>query len=169
MAVSTSDVAGISGVPEAQLCRVVSMLATAGFFYEPRPGYVAHSPLSAPFVTQPALQDAAMFLSETAAPAALKMAAATRQSAGPDRPEQSAYMAALNGSTPISSVLELQPKLQRQFKTYLTYVTVDDEVGIRDVLMHFDWQALGTATVVEVSGYLIFPLLLMMLCISHGF
>jgi hypothetical protein len=145
------DVADISGVPEAQLCRVARMMATAGFLQEPRPGQVAHSPMSAQFVTHPALLDAAMFMSETVAPAALKMSTATKEFAGSDRPDQSAYNVAFERSITLAGCFEQRPKLQRQFAAYLSYGTGDEDAGVQDVLMRLDWRSLGNATIVDVS------------------
>lgn len=145
------DVADISGVPEAQLCRVARMAATAGFLHEPRPGQVAHSPLSAQFVTHPALLDAAMFMSETGAPAALKMSSATKQFSGSDRPERSAFNVAFDTSMTFAGCAEQRPKLQRQFAASLSCSTSDEDAGVLDVLTRLDWRSLGNATVVEVS------------------
>lgn len=145
------DVADISGVPEAQLCRVARMTATAGFLHEPRPGHVAHSPLSAQFVTHPALLDAAMFMSETGAPAALKMSSATKQFAGSDRPERSAFNVAFDTSMTFAGCAEQRPKLQRQFAASLSPSTSDEDAGVLEVLTRLDWRGLGNATVVEVS------------------
>ncbi|KAK4679809.1 hypothetical protein QC764_207350 [Podospora pseudoanserina] len=148
-AVPFKDVADICGVPEGQLFRVSRLMITSGFLQEPQQGHVAHSPLSAQFVTEPALLDAVMFLSGTAAPASLKMANATRQYGASDRSDQSAYTVAFDTGVPIASVFELQPRLQRQFGTYLESVTNGDQAGTRDVLMRVDWGSLGNATVVD--------------------
>jgi hypothetical protein len=145
------DVADISGVPESQLCRVARMMATAGFLHEPRPGQVAHSPLSAQFVTQPALLDAAVFMSETAAPAALKMSSATKQFAGSERPDRSAFNVAFDTSITFAGCVEQRPKLQRQFAASLSYSANNEDAAVQDVLMRLDWRSLGNATVVDVS------------------
>ncbi|KAG7284355.1 hypothetical protein NEMBOFW57_010728 [Staphylotrichum longicolle] len=150
--VAFSDVADICGVPEGHLCRVTRLMATAGFLREPRPGHIAHSPVSAQFVTEPALLDAAMFLAGTAAPAALKMPLATRQFAGSERADQSAYAAAFDTGIPLANVFELQPRLQRQFATFLSFTTSDDQANVRDILMRVDWANLGHATVVDIGA-----------------
>ncbi|KAK4175376.1 hypothetical protein QBC36DRAFT_190046 [Triangularia setosa] len=150
-AVPFKDVADICGVPEGQLCRVSRLMITSGFLQEPQQGHVGHSSLSAQFVTEPALLDAVMFLSGTAAPASLKMPTATKQYGASDRTDQSAYTVAFDTGIPLASVFELQPRLQRQFGTYLEFVTNGDQAGIRDVLMRVDWGSLGNATVVDVK------------------
>ena len=126
-------------------------MATAGFLHEPRPGQVAHSPLSAQFVTRPALLDAAVFMSDTAASAALKMSSATKQFAGSDRPDRSAFNVAFDTSITFAGCFEQRPKLQRQFAAYLSCSTSDEDAGVLDVLMRLDWRSLGNATVVDVS------------------
>lgn len=127
------------------------MTATAGFLHEPRPAHVAHSALSAPFVTRPSYLDAAMFLSETAAPAALHMAAATHRFGQSPRPHESAYNVALGTSVPFASMCEQRSTLQRQWPAYLRHAMGDVELSVTDLLTCFDWLSLGNATVVEVS------------------
>lgn len=72
------DIAELADVSEPQLCRIVSFMAMSGFLRAPKPGFVAHTTLSASFVRLPAQLDAAMFLAETVAPCALHMAVTTR-------------------------------------------------------------------------------------------
>ena len=143
------DVAELVGVPETQLGRIMRMAATAGFLHEPRPGHVAHSALSAPFVTRPAYLDALMFHSETAAPAALHMAAATRRFGESQRPHESAYNIALNTSITFADMCDQQSKLQRQWPAYLHHALNGDS-SVTELLTCFDWLGLGSAIVVEV-------------------
>ena len=145
------DVADLAGVPETQLSRVVRMTATTGFLLEPQLGHVAHSPLSAPFVTKPSYLDAAMFLSETAAPTALQMATATQRFGHSQRPNESAYNVAFNTSGTFASAYDQRPKLQRQWPAYLRYGTGDVDASVTDILTRLDWLSLGNAFVVEVS------------------
>ncbi|MCJ1251841.1 hypothetical protein MMC30_009079 [Trapelia coarctata] len=146
------DVADLTGVPETQLCRVVRMMATAGFLHEPHLGHVAHSALSTPFVTKPTFLDAAMFLSETAAPTALQMAVATQRFGHSQRPNESAYNVAFNTSATFASACEQRPKLQRQWPAYLRYGTDDVDASVTDILTRLDWLSLGNASVVEVGA-----------------
>lgn len=146
--------AEIIGVPDTQLCQVARMMASVGFLHEPHPGHIAHSALSAPFVTNAGFHDAAVFASETAAPSALKMSQATKQFPGSDQPEQSAFNLAFNHSITLASCFDQRPKLQRQFNAYLSYGANCEDAGIQDVLMRLDWRSLGNATVVDVSRQL---------------
>lgn len=150
--VPAKDVAELAGVPETQLCRIVRMTATAGFLHEPQPGHIAHTALSAPFVTKLSYLDAAMFLTEIGAPVAMQMAAATQrhghgQSAGPSK---SAYALAFNTSQTFQSACEQRPKLQRQWSAYLRCA---GEMGdsVTELLNQLDWRSLGNACIVDVS------------------
>lgn len=148
--VPLQDVADLAGVPEGHLLSVVRMTATAGFLHEPQPGHVAHTALSAPFVTRLTYLDAAMFLAETAAPTALKLAAATKHHGRSDKPAASAYTIAFNTSQAFNSAYEQRPKLQRQWPAYLR-CTGDMDEGITEILTRLAWPSLGNACVVDVS------------------
>ncbi|GKZ39830.1 hypothetical protein AbraIFM66950_001334, partial [Aspergillus brasiliensis] len=132
--VPSPDVAELAGIPESHLRRVVRMMAATGFLREPEPGHVAHSALSASFVTRPSYLDAAMFLAETAAPAALQMPATSRHPV----------------STPLAmTTAHAQvPKLQRQWSAYLQYGLGHTDGNILEPLDQFDWLGLGGGAVV---------------------
>jgi hypothetical protein len=146
------DVADLTGVPESQLRRIVRMTTTtAGFLQQPQPDQVAHSALSVPFVTTPAYLDAAMFLAETVAPAALQTATATHRFGLSQKAHESAYNIAFNSSASFASLYERQARLQRQWPAYLRYGTGDLGETVTDIQPHLDTLQDGTATVVEVK------------------
>lgn len=157
-----NEVAELADVQEAQLCRIVRMMITAGFLHEPHQNHVAHSALSAPFVTKPSFLDAAMFISETAAPAALQMTVATQRFKHSQRSNESAYNVAFNTSATFASACEQQSRLQRQWPAYLRYGTGDVDADVAEILIDLDWLSLGNTSVVEVSlltlGAVLFPL-----------
>lgn len=144
-----SDVADLACVPEAQLRRIARMTITAGFLQEPAQGYLAHSSLSARFVKQPVLLDAAMFLSETLAPSALHMSLATKRRT--QHNDLCAFNTAFNTKTSFTDSVGQRPRLQRQWPSFSRYAIADDEAGIEEVLTSLDWLSLGKATVVDVS------------------
>ena len=147
------DVADLSGVPEAQLARIIRLTATAGFLHEPQPALVAHTALSAPFVTNPAYLDAAMFLAESAAPAALEMAPTTQRFGESDRPNETAYNVALNTTKPFHTARQERTKLHRQWSAYLRYAGgLYAAEQVTDVLIQLDWANVGSGSslVVEV-------------------
>lgn len=127
------------------------MAATAGFLSEPTPFHVAHTALSAPFVNKPSHLDAALFMSHVAMPSALSMTAATQRFGLSNNLHESAFNIALKTSLPFASMFEQQPKLQRQWPAYLRYAIGDEDSSLTGILTSFDWQSLGSATVVDVS------------------
>ena len=153
------DVAALSGVPEAQLARIIRLTATSGFLHEPQPALVAHSASSAQFVTNPSYLDAAMFLAESAAPAALEMAAATQRFGEPHRPNESAYSVALSTTKPFHTALQERTKLHRQWFAYLRHAGgLHAAEQVTDVLTQFDWTnaSSGSSLVVEVFPCLLY-------------
>ncbi|KAL4935852.1 hypothetical protein BDV06DRAFT_233903 [Aspergillus oleicola] len=150
--VPIKDVADLAGVPESHLSRMVRMTATAGFLQEPQPGQVAHSALSAPFVTKPSYLDAVMFLAGTVAPAALQMPAATQRFGPSLRPNETAYNLAFNNPATLASTCEQQPKLQRQWPAFLRYGTINTEDRVTDLLSRLDHFRRGNISIVEVSA-----------------
>ncbi|KAL5002088.1 histidine phosphatase superfamily [Aspergillus recurvatus] len=149
--VPMKDVADLAGVPETHLSRIVRMTATAGFLQEPVPGQVAHSALSAPFVTKPSYLDAVMFLAGTVAPSALQMPTSTQRFGPSLRPNETAYNLALNNPATFGSTSEQRPKLQRQWPAFLQYVTNDTGDRVTDLLSRLDHFRRGSISVVEVS------------------
>ena len=129
------DVAELADVPEADLVRVIRLMAMAGFLREPRPGFVAQTALSASFVRSPAQLDAAMFLAETIAPCALRFAIATR------RQEE-------------SSVDYGSKRVQRQWPSFLSAM---GGAGDTVILAQIDWASIvqgqgPPGCVVDVGG-----------------
>ncbi|KAL6232649.1 hypothetical protein BDW75DRAFT_247047 [Aspergillus navahoensis] len=150
--VPMKDVADLAGVPETHLSRIVRMTATAGFLQEPDPGQVAHSALSAPFVTKPSYLDAVMFLAGTVAPSALQMPTATQRFGPSLRPNETAYNLALNNPATFASTSEQRPKLQRQWPAFLRYGTNDTDDRVTDLLSRLEYFRRGSISVVEVGA-----------------
>lgn len=137
-------------MPELLLCRIARMTATAGFLSEPQPGHIAHTALSAHFVTKLSYLDAAMFLARTAAPIALQMVTATQRYGQTSNPSESAYAIAFNTSQTFQSACDQQTKLQSQWSAYLRCAG-DTEDNVTELLSRLDWHGLGNACIVEVS------------------
>ena len=141
------DVADLAGVPETQLLRIIRMTATAGFLFEPQPGHVAHTALSAPFVTNLSYLDATTFLAEVVVPASLRMAKGSATPAITSRK-------ALPLLPSISSASAGETKLQRQFSAY-QWCTGDQGDGVAEMLGRLNWDSLRNARVVDVSFILL--------------
>ncbi|KAF2201585.1 hypothetical protein GQ43DRAFT_471677 [Delitschia confertaspora ATCC 74209] len=157
--VPAKDLAELAGVPESQLLRIIRMTATSGFLCEPTRDYIAHTPLSAPFVTRPSYLDAALFLEEVQNPAALHMAAATQRlgSNGHETEEMSynaneiPYNAAFGTERSFQTACEDKPKLAKQWAAFLKFAGDGDD-ELMEVLTRLDWNSLGDACVVEMGA-----------------
>ncbi|KAI4598805.1 hypothetical protein KJ359_002698 [Pestalotiopsis sp. 9143b] len=151
--VGVPDIADLAGVPELQLCRVLRVMSAVGFLREPKPGQMAHTELSASFVQKPSLLDAALFLAETACPAALQMAAATERNGLAVDPYESAYTVAFNTTQTFQSARQESMRTQRQWAAYLRYVTdVVDDRSSMEPLDRLEWSSLGNACIVDVGA-----------------
>ena len=152
--IAAKDVADLAGVPETQLCRIVRMTATAGFLHEPRTGNIAHTALSAPFITNLSYLDATKFLAETAAPTALHMITATQRHGHLESPRDSAYSIVFNTARPFQVAGVEQIKLQRQWSAYRR-CTGDKDDCLTELLGQLNWRSLGSASIVDVSVLLL--------------
>ena len=145
-------------MPETHLARIIRLTATAGFLDESQPGHVAHTALSAPFVTDPSFLDAAMFLADSAAPAVLQMQSATQKFGDSHRSNETAYNLAANTITPFHDAREQRPKLNRQWSAYLYHAgglhTADN---ISEILTQLNWSNASNTRIVEVTLYLSEP------------
>ncbi|KIW05309.1 uncharacterized protein PV09_03834 [Verruconis gallopava] len=149
--VPIKDVAQLLAVPESQLVRVIRMTATVGFLQEPQPGHVAHTALSRFFLSRNSNRDAAIFLAQYAAPAALEMA-----SDSPGSPEKEQFLS-FNGDScdpPLRMRAQGSVRLQRQWRAYCEHVLERwDADDIAKVLSRLDWSNLpGNAQVVETCA-----------------
>ncbi|OAQ60738.1 O-methyltransferase family protein [Pochonia chlamydosporia 170] len=150
------DVANLTNVPETHLSRIIRLTSTAGFLEEPEPGHVSHTPLSASFFFSPSLLDAAMFLSECVAPAALQMTKVTHEFGDSGRFNETAYTLALPVAKPFHTMRSGAPKLNRQWCAYLQYAgglpNCDD---VNSILKQLSWHNIGSMPdthIVEVNA-----------------
>lgn len=155
--VPVKDLVDLAGVPEDHLVRVVRLTAASGFLKEPAPHVVAHTPLSAAFVADESLVDAAMFLAQAVAPSALQMPLVTQQFGGtPARPCDCAFSLRTGTTTTpggsFEEALGRSQKLGRQWRAYLRHAAgLDLENEIVDVISQLNWAGLSNACIVEVS------------------
>lgn len=138
-------------VPVGQLSRIIRLLATVGFLQEQKVGHVAHTSLSAQFVTSQSLLDASIFIAESAVPAALQMSIVTQRSGAAQVPAETAIGAA----NQFESALQERFKLRRQWNAYLHYAAGlhQEEKEVLDVIKRLNWSNLGSACIVEVSCF----------------
>ncbi|KAF2964214.1 hypothetical protein GQX73_g9351 [Xylaria multiplex] len=149
---SIKDIADLTGVSDMQLSRIVRTTAMAGFLREPMPGLVAHTELSARFVTKHSFLDAVMFLAETGAPVALQTSVATRlQGRLGTIDATTPYTVALNTSRGFQVACEQSKKLRRQWLAFSRCgVNIKDD--FTETLGQLDWFRTGDARIVDVCA-----------------
>jgi hypothetical protein len=149
--IALQDIAELADVPENQLRRIVRMTAAAGFLHESQPGHVEHTALSAPFGNTPSYHDALMFLTNTAAPAAMQMVTVTQHV----RHQQQLLQGTAYNDLPLTASFQQQATPGRQWPAYLRHALGDQDSSLASILNSFDWANLGEATVVDVSKILV--------------
>ncbi|KAG5933087.1 hypothetical protein E4U53_001094 [Claviceps sorghi] len=155
--VPIKDVADLSNVPEKQLTQIIRLTARCGFLGEPKRGYVAHTPLSACFVAHPSHLDAAMFLAEHAAPAALKSGLATQRFKDSHTTTETAFNLAARTKTTFAVAREQNPRLGRQWAAFLQHAAgVAEDHVVAEAMVKLNWSNISKAggQVVEVGAYL---------------
>lgn len=148
--IALGDIAELASVPENQLRRIVRMMTAAGFLQEPQPGQVEHTALSAPFGNRPSYHDALMFLTSSAAPAAMQMVPVTQRWRHQQLLLQG--IACHSNDLPLAASIRQQAATpRRQWPSYLRYALRDQDSSLASIFNSFDWASLGDATVVDVS------------------
>lgn len=150
--IAAKDLADLVVVPEAELRRVLRLMAVTGFLQELEPGSdrFAHTVLSASFVTHAPNLDALMFLTNTAVPAALQMSEATQ-----NRLTKSSLSS--NTGLSFATTCEQHPRLRRQWDAYLSHLGDSDHTLVH-LISRLDWRILGNACVVNVSRTILLSL-----------
>lgn len=146
-----SELADLAMIPETLLSRVIKFTATSGFLFEVQPDQIAHTTLSAKFVSDLSFFDAIMFVAESGAPTALQMAAATERKGKRKGSNDSAFSVAFNTSKTFQSACSEQPRLQRRYLAYTQYTGSKND-GFLELLGRLNWRSMGSACVVEVRG-----------------
>ncbi|KAI9867331.1 MAG: hypothetical protein M1830_005839, partial [Pleopsidium flavum] len=128
------------------------MAMTSNFLCEPKLGELAHNAVSALFVTNPALLDWAMFMTQFSMPVAAKLVEATEKWGTTEQKNQTAVNIAFNTDLPLFDFIAQSPELTKQFAAYMKNVTASEGTNIKHLLTGFDWAGLSEATIVDVGG-----------------
>jgi 6-hydroxytryprostatin B O-methyltransferase len=126
------------------------MAMTSGLLSEPEPGRVAHSAVSALFLTNPNFLLWAEFMTECSAPTAARFADATQKWPGSANKTETAYNIAFDTDLPFFDHLATVPKRTEQFAGYMKSVTSSEGTDLKHLVSGYDWASLGKATVVDV-------------------
>ncbi|TQN67602.1 Dothistromin biosynthesis regulatory protein aflJ, partial [Colletotrichum shisoi] len=149
--VAYNDLAGLAGVPPAQIRRIVRMAATVGILREPKPGHVAHTPLSAQMYKKPSYSDAVGFTAETVVPTSLRMADAARQQMRYHQEDANPFQTATDPSFSLASACERDHRPRRRAVAFRRLTAVNRTSAVLEVLSSVNLEELGQ-TVVDVNS-----------------
>ncbi|KAL3420845.1 hypothetical protein PVAG01_07290 [Phlyctema vagabunda] len=146
------NLASISGVPESQLRSVARMAMTSNFLSESKPGEVAHNAVSRTFVTNSALVDWALFVTQSSMPAAAKFVEATEKWGSMSKKNETAVNIAMDTNLPLFDFISQSPEMTQQFIAYMKNVQTSEGTHIRHLVAGYNWASLKDSIVVDVSN-----------------
>ncbi|KKP04916.1 hypothetical protein THAR02_02937 [Trichoderma harzianum] len=153
-AMAIKDLSDLAGVPEALLSKIVRLTSTYGFLQEVQPGFVSHTRLSAQFLADHSLLDAATFLADSVAPAALHMINGV-----PQGPRFGSHLFPSVGGgvgavpSPFFVARQERPKLNRQWIAYLRHAAgLCQAEEMAEMLARLNWANISNACIVEVNA-----------------
>ena len=149
--VSLPQLASAAFVPLPQLRSIARMAFTFNFLAEPIPGHIAHSGVSAAFISNPTLMDWALFMTSASAMTATKMVEATEKYGSTVSKAETAFNISKNTDLPYFDWLKQDPQMERQFAGYMKNVTASEGLNVTHLVKGFDWASLGECTVVDVT------------------
>ena len=150
--ISLADLTTQTGLPEDVLARTVRYAITNGIFAEPTPGQFAHTAASATLAKNKGLHDMAMFNGGFSTRVTVNLADTLKlqQEKGPDGPVCSFNVAYPNEAT-LFGYLGKNPDESRVFFDMLDGRSQLPRYAIGNVSKSWDWAAVGSGTIVDVS------------------
>ncbi|KAF2466142.1 putative O-methyltransferase [Lindgomyces ingoldianus] len=151
---SYSSIAESCGVNEAVLRRLFHYAMTNRLFTEPKPGYVAHTPMSRLLLSDSDAFDALGMTLEEMMPASHELLAAINKYPKSVEPNETAYNIAHDTNLPLYQFLAKNPERARRFGAGMKYFTRGDHTDLKHVLEAFPWKDYDRDNVlmVDVGG-----------------
>lgn len=124
------------------------------FFYEPEPGFVAHTADTALLVQDDSLHSLVLSLLETLRPASLKVTAAMEKWPASDEPTTTGWQLAYGTDKLMYEYIREDPEVTRRFSAHLEHIAKQDPRTGERVATMFPWgEALAPgAVVVDMGG-----------------
>ena len=165
----------IGGQDVFRLQRVIHYAILNGLFFEPQPGHVAHSSLSATIVNDAGHTALIRHCVEEVYPSSSREADWMLQHPVNDgEPTETGFRLAFGTEKKFFEYIYEEPDRRQNFAMAMTSLTAPGAIlDGANVLRLFDWAKLGRATIVDVSllpyERFSFPPLLVLLTSSHSF
>jgi len=151
--VSYADLADQCQIDVDRLTSLLRMAITFHMFYEPTPGYIAHTADSRLLVADTSAFDFIGIVRMEHKPAMLKVNEALEKWPGSPEPFHAPYSLAHNTDKPMYLHLQQHPERLRQFAGAMTNITRAGARSIALIAKAYPWAALAPgSTVVDVGG-----------------
>lgn len=154
--ISFDDLASATNVDAVNVKRIVRHAMTNRIFCEPRDGYVAHTAASRAMLDDATLNDWVGLCSSDFFPAAARTVDAMEKWPGSQEPTQCGFSVAWNIDVPMFVEIGRNPARAKRFGRAMQSLTGGEGYEVDYLVNGWPWDALGSATVVDVGG-------------SHGF
>ena len=148
--ISFADLSQKVGFDAGRLERILRLLFVRHIFTESRPGFVAHSPVSAYLAENKELAAFLGHCTGEAFPAASKLTETIRKYPYTEEPNQTGFNLALGTDDPLFTFLSKNPKRFDRFNLGMAGISQAGGRSAKQVVEGYDWGSLGEGTVVDV-------------------
>jgi hypothetical protein len=150
--ISIKDLAAVSGAPYSRLERVLRLLFVRKIFFEPKPGYVAHTVVSERMATSPELTAFLGHCTHEAFPAASRLVDSLRKYPDSEEPSQTGFNIAFGTADPLFNFLVKNPDRFDRFNRGMAGLSKHGGRSLQTVLDIYPWDTLGNAVCVDLGG-----------------
>ncbi|KAG8532388.1 uncharacterized protein KY384_002873 [Bacidia gigantensis] len=150
--ISFQELSQIVGFDVGRLERILRLLFVRKIFTESRPGYVAHSTVSAYLAENKELAAFLGHCTGEAFPAASRLTDSIRRYPYSEGPDQAGFNLALDTPDPVFTFLSKHPERFHRFNLGMAGISQTIGRSPKQVVEGWDWASLGKATVVDVGG-----------------
>jgi 6-hydroxytryprostatin B O-methyltransferase len=126
------------------------MAMTGGILTEPRTEHIAHTRISAHFITQPVFNDWVLFMMQYLVPTTLCFSQATEKWGDTTATHQTAHNLAFKTALPSFTHIEQSQHSTEKSARYMRAFDQNPGLAIEHLLTGFDWEGLGSAHIVDL-------------------
>ena len=139
------------GLDENKCRRILRMAMTSNYFYEPRPGYVAHT-AGSKLLLDPHINDTVGYIMDETFPSAGRIGATVEKFGTSEERNASCWNVAHGVDLPLFEFLETNPVRMTRFLGHMESLGGTEGYNIKHLLAGYDWRGLGAGTVVDIGG-----------------
>ncbi|KAI9765801.1 MAG: hypothetical protein M1840_007083 [Geoglossum simile] len=150
---SFADIAQAVGLDEDRVCRIIRLSTTSGIFRETRPGFVAHTGVSALLAMPEGMKSIAGHVIDDIFPASGKLVESLQKYPQPkNRQFETPFALANNVGEPFFDYLTKHPARSERFHAAMRATDVAGPFSGASLAQGYDWDALNSKVFVDVGG-----------------